>query len=206
MESQKKRSRSRLFRIAKALITALVLFMTTWALVIGGIWVAALSVPEPGQTEAILVLGAQVLPNGKPNYILNSRLEKAWEVYQEHPQLIICCGAQGDNEPAPEGDVMRQWLINRGVPAENVLAETNSYNTYENIANAKALLPGGTKQVLIITSDFHLPRALVIAGDNGLDPSGSGSETYWKWRIKNHTREALAWGKYLIKKTLGRVH
>lgn len=181
----------------------LILFLAAvliWLCGFSALFIAGKAVPVPGDTDAILVLGAQVLPDGTPNRILTTRLQKALEVYRERPQTIVCCGAQGSNEPACEGDVMRRWLIERGVPEADVLAETHSYNTYENIKNAKALLPDGVTNVLILTSDYHLPRAMCIARDYGFTPSGAGSDTYWLWRFKNHTREMLSWGKYLFRK------
>ena len=99
---------------------------------------------------------------------------------------------------------MRDWLIARGVPAYQVIAETESLNTRQNLENAKALLPEGVQSVTIITSDYHLPRALALAGDLGLKADGVGSPCrpeiqFW---VKNHFREVLAWGKYFVEKYL----
>ena len=81
--------------------------LALWLAVVGAIWIAALSVSAPGETDAMIVLGAQVLPDGTPNSILLERLQKALAVYQQTPCLVVCCGAKGTNEPAAEGDVMR---------------------------------------------------------------------------------------------------
>ena len=176
-----------------AALAALLLFGTALALLCD----AERNVPQKNdQSDAIVVLGAQVLPDGTPNVLLAWRLEKALEQYKLSPRLIIACGAQGDNEPVPEGEAMRDWLIARGVPERDVVAETRSYNTRENIQNALALLPEGADSILIVTSDYHLPRALAIARDLGVDATGVGSPTkYW---LKNRAREVLAWGKYLL--------
>ena len=99
---------------------------------------------------------------------------------------------------------MRAWLIEKGAAEKDVIAETGSQNTYENLENARALLPDTIKRVLILTSDYHLPRALMIARDKGFIPSGIGSDTFWLWRFKNHTREALSLIKYFWLKILGR--
>ena len=99
---------------------------------------------------------------------------------------------------------MREWLISQGVPEEDVIAECESLNTRQNLTFAKALLPEGLTRVTVVTSDFHLPRALAMARDLGLDPDGIGSPCrpeigFW---VKNHGREVLAWGKYLAEKVL----
>lgn len=153
-------------------------------------------------TDAIIVLGAQVYADGSLSPQLALRMEAALTAYQQYPRPIIACGAQGGNEPAPEGQVMRGWLIAQGIPAEDVIAETNSYNTYQNLKNAASLLPDDARSVTIITSDYHLPRAMAIARDQGLNAYGIGSPCLPEYWLKNHSREILAWGKYLLNQIL----
>ena len=156
---------------------------------------------KPG-SAAIIVLGAQVKTDGQPSVQLELRMETALEEYRKEPRLLICCGAQGENEPAPEGECMRKWFMAHGVPETDVIAETVSVNTLENLQNARMLLPEGVNRVTIVTSDYHLPRALAIAKDAGLDADGIGSPCKPEYWFKNHSREVLAWGKYLLKKVI----
>ena len=117
--------------------------------------VAEKRVPTPqGEYDAIIILGAQVKEDGTPSNQLRLRLEKALEQYQRSPALMVVCGAQGANEPAPEGEVMRAWLIQRGVPASMVISECESFNTWQNIRNAQKLLPEDATRVVIVTSDY----------------------------------------------------
>ncbi len=156
--------------------------------------------------DAIIVLGAQVLPSGEPSIQLRWRLDKAVEMYQKNPCPIVTCGAQGENEPDTEGKIMRELLIQDGLPADQIFAETDSEDTQDNIRNAWTILSDlGCKRPLIVTSDYHLPRALCIAKDVGLEPQGAGSlckSGFFFW-AKNHFREALAWVKYWGIKYLG---
>ena len=191
----------------KMLIIAAIIILL-WLAAIGTVWAVSLweNRGNPRQdTDAIIVLGAQVLPNGQPNRILKTRLDMTIEAYTANPRPIICCGAQGSDEPAPEGNVMRDYLIQHGIPEKDIQAETNSFNTYENLENAKKLLDPATKSVLIVTSDYHIHRALKIARDKGLEAYGAGSRTFWLWRFKNHTKEALSWVKYCYMKITGQV-
>ena len=72
--------------------------------------------------------------------------------------------------------------------------------------NAKVILDKlGLTRPLVVTSDYHLPRAMEIAADAGFDPQGAGSLcrpefSYW---AQNHGREALAWVKYWLVKYVG---
>ena len=156
------------------------------------------------ESGAVIVLGCQVYSTGSLSPQLELRLRAALDTYRAHPRLIVCCGGQGEGEPAPEGQVMRDWLIAQGIPEADVIAECESMNTRQNLEYAKRLLPEDVRCVTVITSDYHLPRALALARDTGLDADGIGSPCrpeigFW---IKNHTREVLAWGKYLALKIL----
>ncbi|MDO5022252.1 MAG: YdcF family protein [Eubacteriales bacterium] len=155
-----------------------------------------------GDTQAIIVLGAQVKEDGNPSVQLELRLQKALEAYQEKPRYIVVTGGQGKDEPRPEAHVMFDWLVQNGVPKEHILQEDKSKSTKENIKNALALLSENTT-VAIVTSDYHLPRALQITRDLGVkQPEGIPSPIKSEYWLKNHAREALAWGKYFLDKFL----
>lgn len=163
------------------------------------------NVPPVGAYDAIIVLGAQVKPDGEPSLQLQWRIDAAAQAWQERNCVVVVCGAQGSNEPAPEAHVMRDELIAQGVDADMILMDDQSFNTRQNIDNAARLLEGrGVQHVLIVTSDYHLPRAMAIAEDAGLEVSGLGAPTklglsFW---LKNHGREGLAWIKYWMQKYL----
>lgn len=182
-----------------------VLGVLLFGLALGALCLAEAFPPPVGpDSDAIIVLGAQVYPNGQPSPQLALRLEAALEAYQQNPRLIIACGAQGANEPGPEAQIMRDWLKDHGVPADHLIAECESRNTRQNLEKARALLPHTAQRVTVVTSDYHLPRALALARDLGLEADGIGSPCLPEARfwIKNHTREVLAWGKYLAEKVL----
>ena len=163
------------------------------------------NVPPVGDYDAIIVLGAQVKPDGTLSLQLQWRVDAAAQAWKDRNCLVVVCGAQGANEPATEASVMRAELIRQGVPEEYILMDDKSFNTRQNIANAVTLLDGReVDHVLVVTSDYHLPRAMAIAEDAGLDASGLGSPTklglrFW---LKNHGREGLAWIKYWMQKYL----
>ena len=170
------------------------------------VYVQEISVPEPSDYDSIIVLGAQVQPSGEPSVQLRWRLDRAREVYDQSPCHIVVTGGQGADEPAPEGDVMRAVLISEGVPEEHVISDPESVNTRQNLENAWEILTElGCQKPVVVTSDYHLPRAIQMMRDMGMEPQGAGSLCkpgvhFW---LKNHLREALAWGKYWCVKYLG---
>ena len=159
--------------------------------------------PAIGDSDVIIVLGAQVKEDGTPSVALQRRLTAALESYWQDRQLIIVCGAQGGNEPRAEGDVMRDWLLEKGVPAEDVVAETASFNTRENLTYAKAIMEHrGLENALVVTSDYHVARALKLCEQAGIRATGKGSPSKPEYFIKNHFREGLSWIKLWLESML----
>ena len=161
-------------------------------------------VPSTDSYDAIVVLGAQVKADGTPSVALERRLTAALESYREKPQVIIVCGGQGGNEPRAEGDVMREWLLAQGVPEADVVAETDSVNTRENLRYARAIMEErGLTQALVVTSDYHVARALALCRQEGISATGKGSPSKPEYFIKNHLREGLSWVKLWTQMLLG---
>ena len=159
--------------------------------------------PPAGDSDVIIVLGAQVKEDGTPSVALERRLTAAMESYRQDRQLIIVCGAQGANEPRAEGDVMRDWLIERGVPDEDVVAETASFNTRENLVYARAIMEHrGLENALVVTSDYHVARALALCTQVGISAAGKGSPSKPEYFLKNHFREGLSWVKFWLESML----
>ena len=157
-----------------------------------------------GDYDAIIVLGAQVLPSGEPNTQLKWRLDAALSAWQEKQVPVVVCGAQGSDEPAPEAEVMKKYLAAAGVTESLIYPDPDSYNTNQNLANAAKILRNlpEVRKVLIVTSDYHVPRAMAIAEDHGFSALGLGSPCKPEYWLKNHAREALAWVKYALGKYL----
>ena len=161
--------------------------------------------PPKENYDAIIVLGAQVKPDGSPSVQLSWRLDAAAEAYQQKKVPVVVCGGQGNDEPMTEAEAMKHYLIQKGIAEQMILMDPDSFNTNQNLKNAAKLLENFTavKKVLVVTSDYHVPRSLAIARDLGFDACGMGSPCKPEYWVKNHAREALAWCKYWAKKYLG---
>ena len=154
--------------------------------------------------DAIIVLGAQVKPDRTLSVQLTWRMDAAVEAYEKKNVPIVVCGAQGPDEPCTEAEAMRDYLLKKGIPKDDILTDPRSFNTNENLENAQELLKGyqDIKRVLIVTSDYHVPRSMAIAQDLGFEAEGYGAKCLPERWIKNHARESLAWCKYWAKKYL----
>lgn len=187
----------------KVLIAIIVIVIIVFLSILAFIVYKENTLDKPEGYDSIIVLGAQVKPDGNLSVQLQWRMNSALGTYNNYNCLIVTCGAQGIDEPIEEGVAMRNWLIQNNVPEDMVIAETESFSTYQNIENAMEILTAkGLNKPVIVTSDYHLPRSMAIASDNGLLPQGIASPTKPSYWVKNHFREVLAWCKYwLIKYT-----
>ena len=104
----------------------------------------------------------------------------------------------------PEAEAMKQYLVGKGVEGSDILMDPESFNTNQNLKNAGVLLKDRpeVQKVLVVTSDYHVPRSLALAKDQGYDAIGLGSPCKPEYWLKNHAREALAWIKYWAVKYL----
>lgn len=195
----------RLGRRVLCVLIVIVLLGVLCALgLMGFVWYRETHLPPVRESDVIIVLGAQVKEDGTPSIALTRRLTAALESYREKPQVIIVCGAKGGNEPRAEGDVMREWLLAQGVPEKDVIAETASFNTRENLRYARGIMDErGLTQALVVTSDYHVPRALELCRQEGVPATGKGSPSKPEYFIKNHLREGLSWVKLWAQMLLG---
>ncbi len=150
---------------AGVLVTNIVTLATT-----GEYQVAEESI-ERNEADAILVLGASVLPDGSPSDVLRDRLDTAARLYftGAAPRII----ASGDDTAAPdyqETAAMKNYLVALGVDADDVLCDHFGVATYESVYRAQSIF--GAKRLVIVTQSYHLPRALFSARGLGMDACG----------------------------------
>ena len=118
--------------------------------------------PPTGDEKVVIVLGAG-LRRDKPSLLLRYRLDKALEFAQAHPDtLVITTGGQGKDEWVPEGQAMRDYLIEKGLDPNRVVAETKSTSTEENFAFARQILEqrgiDTSRPIVYVTNAFHCYR------------------------------------------------
>ncbi|MCL1918879.1 MAG: YdcF family protein [Peptococcaceae bacterium] len=145
--------------------------------------------------DVAIVLGAGIRGE-QVGPMLARRLDRAVEFYEKNPRaLIAVCGGQGFQEDISEALAMERYLMARGVPQEKILKEDKSTSTYENISFAKEILDGYFPQgfsSVVITSDFHVYRAVQTARKAGVSATHLEAYTLWyAWPV-NYLREMLS--------------
>lgn len=190
----------KLRRILKILLLSAV---TVLLLGLGGLLAANLLVLSMGQNRIVkdlsqiavgstgLVLGTapRSAGGGGPNPFFESRMDAAARLYKAgsvHRLLLSGDNRRADyNEPAAMRDALRQ----RGLPDAALSLDYAGFRTLDSIVRAKKVFQL-EKDVVVITDDFHLPRALFIAGETGLPALGFSAEPVpWKRSYRTRIRE-----------------
>lgn len=121
------------------------------------------------QADAAVVLGAAVWTN-QVSPVFKERINHAINLYQKgQVRRLIFTGGQGNPGEPTESSAARDYAIQSGVRASDILIEEKSHTTYENILYAKQLADSnGIKKVLIVSDPLHMKRAMAMAEDAGL--------------------------------------
>ncbi|GAA1163012.1 YdcF family protein [Nesterenkonia sandarakina] len=129
--------------------------------------------------EAVIVLGAGLI-DGRVPPLLAGRLDKGLEAQRRYEApLLVTSGGQGPDEPVPEGQAMRDYLIGQGTEPDQVIPETASRNTAENLEFSRALVSDPQSPVLVVTSSYHAFRAALLTRQLGMRAHVIGAKTAW---------------------------
>jgi uncharacterized SAM-binding protein YcdF (DUF218 family) len=133
------------------------------------------------RADAAIVLGAAVWTDDV-SPVFRERINHAINLYRTgQVRKVIFTGGQGNPGEPTESSAARDYALQSGIPASDILIEEKSHTTYENILYAKQLADGnGIKTVLIVSDPLHMKRAMAMATDVGLAaaPSPTPSTRY----------------------------
>jgi len=143
-------------------------------------------IPRKRDFDYVVIHGAGLLHGNQVTRLLGDRIDKAIELYRKDPTppYMIPSGGKGSDEAISEAQAMKGYLLEKDIPEEKILLEDQSKNTFENLKNSKAIIDAreGRKYTAIVTSNYHVYRALRYCRKIGFDCTGVGSRValyYW---------------------------
>jgi uncharacterized SAM-binding protein YcdF (DUF218 family) len=126
---------------------------------------------EARAADAIAVFGAAEY-GGRPSPVLHARLDHAVDLYREQiAPLVITLGGGSDLDSGmTEGGVGRDYLLANGVPYEQIIAETRSVDTEQQVARlAEIARARNLKRIVVVSDGTHLFRIKKLCEDAGLE-------------------------------------
>lgn len=121
-------------------------------------------------SPAAIVLGAGYWPGGRLSHALADRMDTAIALYEAARvnKLLLT----GDNRYADynEPEAMAAYAQSRGVPREDLVLDYAGRRTYDSCYRASAIF--GLERAILVTQEFHLPRALYTCNQLGLETVG----------------------------------
>ena len=153
-------------------------------------------IPRKRDFDYVIIHGAGLLEGDRISKLLADRLDKAIEVYRKDPTppILIPSGGKGSDEHISEAEAMARYLIGKGIPAEKIIKEDRSENTYENLEFSKKIIEArkGSKYTVLVTSNYHVYRALRYCRKNKMKCTGVGSHVAFYYLPSALIREFIA--------------
>lgn len=137
--------------------------------------------------DYIIILGCRIRPDGTLYPLVRGRVDKAISFYKKQLEktgkkaYFVPSGGQGSDEIMSEAEAMKNYLVEQGIPEEQILPETASTTTKENMQFSKKIIDEKKENAAVIfsTTSYHVFRSGIIASEAGIKIDGIGSKTKW---------------------------
>lgn len=139
-------------------------------------WARTYSEVEVPARPVAIVFGAGLTRSGDASPVLRDRIRTAARLYLAGKvQKLLMTGDNSTldyNEPA----AMREYALSLGVPDEDIVLDYAGRRTYDSCYRAREIF--GVEQAILVTQDFHLPRALYLCNMLGVDGVGVVADNF----------------------------
>jgi SanA protein len=154
------------------------------------------------KAEVAIVPGALVEPDGRMSAMLAARVEQASRLWHAGKVEKILVSGDHGSWKYDEPDTMRKALVADGVAPEDVFEDHAGFDTWATMVRARAIF--GVHDAVVVTQGFHMPRALFLADQAGIDATGLTSDLQgWGWQgTKSGLREVVSRVKAIADVTL----
>lgn len=168
---------------------------------ISGSAIVSRSRQMPKQEEGTVVILGCGVRGTVPSLMLQTRIDAAAEYLAAHPEArAVCSGGRGAGESISEGACICRELTARGIAPERLLVEDRSVNTEENIRFSETIIKkeGLSPRLILISSEYHLYRAVHMASRLGCDAESFPARTPLRLLPAYFLRECLAvWKEWI---------
>ncbi|HUI87325.1 MAG TPA: ElyC/SanA/YdcF family protein [Anaerolineales bacterium] len=142
-------------------------------------WTRLYTVESAPADRVAIVFGAGLTRDGQPTLILKDRVRTAVQLYRNGKVEKILMSGDNQGISRDEPGAMRDYAVSLGVPAQDIVLDNSGDRTYDTCYRAKAIF--GLDSALLVTQQFHLPRALFLCNMLGIQAVGVDANNYHYW-------------------------
>lgn len=124
--------------------------------------------------DCILILGAGVRNDGTPSDMLADRLKVGIELYNSGAAPKILVSGDNSRKDYNEPEAMKLYCVENGVPEEDIVLDYAGFSTYESLFRARDVFCA--ENIIIVTQEYHLYRALYVAEKLGIGAVGVSAD------------------------------
>ena len=145
---------------------------------------------ELSDIDCAVILGAGVR-DGKPTPMLRDRLLTGIELYKSGAAKKLIMSGDHGSEEYDEVNIMKSFAVENGIPDSDIFMDHAGFSTYETVYRAKEIFE--TDNIIIVSQEYHLYRALYIAKKLGVKAVGVSADlNTYRGQTKRDLREILA--------------
>ncbi len=124
--------------------------------------------------QVAIVFGAAVYSNGRLSSVLRDRMETAISLYHSGKTNKILVSGDNSVDNYNEPGAMMDYAVERGVPREDIQPDYGGRRTYDTCYRARDIFR--VDSAILITQEFHLPRALFTCRLLGVEATGVSAD------------------------------
>ncbi len=149
--------------------------------------------------KVAIIFGARIYSNNNPSPFLKDRVNGGIKLYQQGKVQKLLMSGDNHIKDYDEVTTMKNYALSKGIPADAIVLDYAGLSTYETCYRAKTIF--GVNSAILVTQDYHEPRAVFTCRKLGIDAIGFGQPDWSRYpEIKTRTllREYLAHIKMYI--------
>jgi SanA protein len=166
--------RPRWHRLALVLLASMLLATAADLAVVLSTRDSVTDVARSPHAQVAIVPGARVHPDGRLSPMVADRVDQAGALYRAGAVDRILVSGDHGSWSYDEPGAMRDELLARGVPPQHVFTDHAGFDTWSSMRRAAEVF--GVRSAIVVTQEFHLPRALFLARAAGLQAHGVAAD------------------------------
>lgn len=126
------------------------------------------------RSKIAIVFGAGLKRDGSPTVVLKDRILTAVDLYKANKVEKILMTGDNRFDDYDEPTAMAKFAIENGIPQEDIVLDFAGRSTYDSCYRARNIFD--INQAILVTQSYHLPRAIFICKELGLDSVGVAAD------------------------------